>query len=164
FLSGAEPVPARPDARDVARRADAALVRHLSDKSPLPSQTDDEAFLRRLYLDLSGKLPGAEEVRSFAVSTDSNKRARQIDRLLESDAYAVNWGRYWRDVLTYHTPASGNYLRWDLFDTWMIDQLRQNRTWGEIVTSLVTAVGINDETAPVNFLTSHFGNPVESAA
>jgi hypothetical protein len=46
----------------------------------------------------------------------------------------------------------------------MIDQIRKNRTWGEIVTSLVTATGINDETAPVNFLTSHFGNPVEIAA
>src|SRR5438128_9028992 len=46
----------------------------------------------------------------------------------------------------------------------MIDQVRKNRTWGEIVTSLVTATGINDETAPVNFLTSHFGNPIEIAA
>src|SRR6185369_11631862 len=71
---------------------------------------------------------------------------------------------YWRDVLTYHTPASGNYLRWQLFDQWMIDQIRSNRGWGEVVTSLVTSTGINDENGPVNFLTSHFGNPVEIAA
>jgi hypothetical protein len=67
-------------------------------------------------------------------------------------------------VLTYHTPASGNYLRWDLFDRWMIEQMREKRSWSEIVTSLLTATGINDETAPVNFLTAHFGNPIEIAA
>src|SRR5262249_60525576 len=84
--------------------------------------------------------------------------------LLKPEASPATWGRYWPAGLTYHTPASGNYLRWQLFDDWMIDQIRKNRTWGQIVTSLVTASGINDESAPVNFLTSHFGNPVEIAA
>ena len=34
-----------------------------------------------------------------------------IDELLASEAYAINWGRYWRDTVTYHTPASGNNRR-----------------------------------------------------
>jgi hypothetical protein len=97
-------------------------------------------------------------------STDPDRRAREIDRLLDSEAHAVNWGRYWRDVLTYHTPASGNYLRWDLFNSWIVEQVRRNRPWNDLVTAMVTATGINDECAPVNFLTSHFGNQVEIAA
>jgi hypothetical protein len=84
--------------------------------------------------------------------------------LLKSDDYAINWGRYWRDVLTYHTPASGNYLRWEFFDRWLVDQVRKNRPWSGIVTSMITAEGPNDECAPVNFLTAHFGNNVEVAA
>jgi len=84
--------------------------------------------------------------------------------LLTSEPYAVNWGRYWRDVLTYHTPASGNYLRWQLFDSWMIEQVKKNRPWHEIVTALVTAEGVDDECAPVNYLTALYGNPVEIAA
>src|SRR5207248_2613344 len=71
---------------------------------------------------------------------------------------------YWRDAVTYHTPASGNYLRWKLFDDWWTDQLRRNRPWNEVVTSLVTASGVNDETAPVNYLTALYGNPSEIAA
>src|SRR5207244_10316988 len=132
--------------------------------SPLPARADDATFLRRVSIDLAGVLPSREELRAFVADPDPDKRAKRVESLLRSDAYAVNWGRYWRDVLTYHTPARGNYLRWQLFDEWMIDQVRKNRTWGEIVTRLVTASGINDETAPVNFLTSHFGNPVEIAA
>src|SRR5262249_54908814 len=120
--------------------------------------------LRRLSIDLMGKLPDPEDVRRFAADTDPAKRTKAIDRLLLSDAYAVNWGRYWRDALTYHTPASGNYLRWQLFDKWMTDQFRQNRPWGEVVTTLVTAVGVNDECAPVNYMTALYGNPIEIAA
>jgi hypothetical protein len=143
---------------------DAALLQthHGADSLPLPA--DDEAFLRRASLDLTGKLPTPGETQAFVADRDLKKRSRQIDRLLASGAYAVNWGRYWRDVITYHTPASGNYLRWQLFDAWLVDQFRCNRPWNEIVAALITATGINDETAPVNYLTCHFGNPVEIAA
>src|SRR4029077_4661193 len=68
------------------------------------------------------------------------------------------------DVVTYHTQASGNYLRWQLFDAWMVEQVRRNRPWGEVVAAMVAPVGINDEFAPVNSLTAQFGNPVEIAA
>jgi hypothetical protein len=150
----------KPDERDVARRVDEALGR-AADKAP---PADDEAFLRRISLDLTGKAPAPDEIKSFVADPAPDKRARLIDRLLSGEAYAVNWGRYWRDVLTYHTPASGNYLRWQLFDAWMVDQFRRNRPWSQIVTALVTAEGINDECAPVNYLTAQFGNPVEVAA
>ena len=109
-------------------------------------------------------MPSPKEIEAFVANPDPDKRAKQIDCLLQSEAYAVNWARYWRDTLTYHTPASGNYLRWKLFDEWMVDQFRRNRPWGEIVAALVTATGINDECAPVNYLTALYGNPVEIAA
>jgi hypothetical protein len=156
--------PAAPAERDVAQRIDRALLRAHENDAPLLALADDEAFLRRVYLDLTGKLPGPKQLEDFVADPDPAKRAKQIDRLLASDAYAVNWARYWRDTLTYHTPASGNYLRWKLFDDWMVEQFRRNRPWGEIVTALVTATGINDECAPVNYLTALYGNPVELAA
>ncbi len=154
----------RPDERDVARRVDDALRRAIGQALPTPPRADDETFLRRISLDLTGKAPTLGEINCFLADSRPDKRARLIDRLLSGEAYAVNWGRYWRDVLTYHTPASGNYLRWALFDAWMTDQLRKNRPWDEIVTALLTAEGVNDECAPVNFLTALYGNPVEIAA
>jgi hypothetical protein len=154
--------PSRPSERDVAARVDAALQRAVGD-TPLPA-VDDEAFLRRVSLDLTGKLPSPDDLHRFTADSDPCKRARVIDDLLAGEGHAVNWGRYWRDVLTYHTPASGNYLRWESFDRWLVEQVRRNRPWGETVTALVTATGVNDECPPVNYLTAHYGNPVELAA
>jgi hypothetical protein len=113
--------------RDTAKQIDAALVKAIVQATPLPSLADDATFLRRISLDLTGKLPTPKEVEEFLAERRPDKRARKIDQLLGSEAYAVNWGRYWRDALTYHTPASGNYLRWELFNNWLVDQVRKNR-------------------------------------
>src|SRR5947208_12763404 len=149
---------------EMAKQIDAGLVKAIGQATPLPSLADDATFLRRVSLDLTGKLPSPKEVEEFLADRRPDKRARKIDQLLSSEAYAVNWGRYWRDALTYHTPASGNYLRWKLFDEWWTDRLRRNEPWDRVVTSLVTASGINDESAPVNYLTALYGNPSEIAA
>jgi hypothetical protein len=147
-----------PSPKVTAARVDAAFQR------PLPAPVDDETFLRRVYLDLTGKVPSLDEIHRWSAETTADKRLQLIERLLHNEAYAVNWGRYWRDVVTYHTPSSSNYLRWKLFDAWWTDQLRRNRPWDQVVTALLTASGINDETAPVNYLTALYGNPVEIAA
>src|SRR5205823_1951105 len=105
-LSAAE----RPSAAETAARVDAALTRGLAPDARLPAAVDDETFLRRVSLDLTGKLPSPDALRRFTADRPAarvpaaDKRAKVIDELLNGDPYAVNWGRYWRDALTYHTP------------------------------------------------------------
>jgi hypothetical protein len=153
----------KPDPAAVARRID-DLMKRTGEVKVAPPVADDATLFRRLNLDLTGKLPNLKEAQDFLADRDPGKRDKVVERLLKSEGHAVNWGRYWRDVLTYHTPASANYIRWPLFNNWMVDQVRRNRPWSDVVTDLVTATGTNDETGPVNFLTAHFGNPVEIAA
>src|SRR5262249_20874247 len=116
LLLQAEPRPAKP--AEIAAKVDAALMEGLSTSAPLPAAVNDETFLRRITIDLTGKLPAPDVIHRFVADTAVDKRAKVIQELLQSEAYAVNWGRYWRDTLTYHTPASSNYLRWKLFDDW----------------------------------------------
>ncbi len=159
-LSAAEPTPAGA----IAAKVDAELARDVGPNAPLPAAVDDATFLRRVSLDLTGKLPDPDALHKFVSDKSPDKRAKVIDQLLASDAYAVNWARYWRDAVTYHTPASANYLRWKLFDDWWVAQIKRNRPWNDLVAALITASGVNDEIAPVNYLTALYGNPVEIAA
>ncbi|MEZ6066939.1 MAG: DUF1549 domain-containing protein [Planctomycetaceae bacterium] len=51
----------------------------------------DEEFLRRVSLDITGTLPTVEQVRAFLADTSADKRARKIDELLNTEAYASWW-------------------------------------------------------------------------
>src|SRR5262249_53132050 len=67
--------------------------------SPPSPDAGDAAFLRRAYLDATGMLPPADVAESFLADTDPAKRAKLVDRLLESPEYVDYWAYKWSDLL-----------------------------------------------------------------
>jgi hypothetical protein len=114
-----------------------------NDKLTPAPPTSDEQFIRRVTLDLTGKLPLPADVEEFAADKDPTKRHKLIDRLLASDEYAHHWARYWRDVLLARATServkrTGLALR---FEEWMMGELKANRSWGDIVHDIIQASG-----------------------
>ena len=61
-----------------------------------PSETcSDSAFIRRVSIDIGGRLPTPDEIRAFTNDNDPNKRDKLIDRLLDSSDYADNFATKW---------------------------------------------------------------------
>src|SRR6516162_7766351 len=79
FLAAAEPRQARPSAAETAAKVDAALLRGLASGVRLPGLADDATFLRRVSLDLTGKLPEPAALEGFVADTKSDKRANVVD-------------------------------------------------------------------------------------
>jgi hypothetical protein len=103
--------------------------------------TTDEQFVRRVTLDLTGQLPVPADVTEFVADRDPNKRAKLIDRLLDSDEYARHWSRYWGDVIGARIADPRGRLLSRAFDLWMADQLKNNRGWDAVVRAMLTAGG-----------------------
>jgi hypothetical protein len=59
----------------------------------------DEAFLRRVYLDVIGALPAPDEAQAFLDSREADKRSKLIDTLLQRDEFAAFWALKWADVM-----------------------------------------------------------------
>src|SRR5258708_6803675 len=59
----------------------------------------DEVFVRRVYLDVIGRIPTYREAAEFLGSNDAQKRTKLIDNLLASEGYAQNFFPYWADIL-----------------------------------------------------------------
>ena len=57
-------------------------------------KSNDAEFLRRIHLDLTGKIPTLEEIEAFEKS-GRDKRQEKINQLLENDLYYDHWGRIW---------------------------------------------------------------------
>ena len=163
FLSAAEPAP--PKISETAKAVDQALEAVLkASGTPLAPTVSDEDFLRRVSFDLAGTLPSPREVTLFGLDPDRQKRERLIARLLESDDYATNWMRYWRDVVFSRATNMRAQLGRSAFETWMTEQFRENTSWDQVATALITATGDVRENGATALIFAQEGDESEIAS
>lgn len=126
-----------------ARQIDGLLAKQLkangfsSFNEPLP----DDLFVRRVYLDIAGRIPTREEFLKFAESGREDKRQALIDDLLLSPGYASNLFNYFADMYRLHASDFNNGIRMDPYMQWWRDQLKSNRPYDEMVVDMITAEG-----------------------
>ncbi len=114
----------------------------------------DDEFLRRATLDVLGRLPSLEETRAFLADTSPDKRAKLADRLVSPAhrfEYADFWATKWGDLLRPDTRRVGVKPVY-LLDQWIREKFRDNTTWDDFVTELLTATGSSHEYGPVAVL------------
>jgi len=113
----------------------------------------DEVFVRRVHLDVVGRLPEPREVRRFLQSRVPDKRAALIDDLLGRTAFADYWSLKWCDVLRVKAEFPINL--WpnavQAYHRWIYDALRLNLPYDQFARELLTASGSNFRVPQVNF-------------
>jgi len=100
---------------------------------------DDETFIRRASLDLTGTLPAPEKIKSFLADQNPDKRADYIDELLETEAYARKWARYWTSVIFYESEANKRRVNPQALEDWLATQLHKGAPWDYITVMLISA-------------------------
>ncbi len=111
---------------------------------PSPQCTDAE-FLRRVSLDLTGTLPSPTEIDAFLADKSIGKRARKIDQLLETPAYAAWWTTKLCDLTGDNVQQQGTQFfqrqqarQWY---EWIYARVFKNMPYDQIVAGLVLATG-----------------------
>ncbi|WP_020471939.1 DUF1549 and DUF1553 domain-containing protein [Zavarzinella formosa] len=118
-------------------------------RNPLPVCAD-EVFLRRVFLDLTGTLPSADEARAFLDSTDPKKRAVLIDSLLDREEYAQFWAMKWADVLR-GNPSSISDRGVHSFHRYLVRTVAADRPMTEFARDLLTGQGNTLNNPAANF-------------
>jgi hypothetical protein len=127
------------------------VVNKLKKLNIAPSELcDDPTFLRRVYLDVIGTLPSAEEARRFLKDTRANKRELLVDELLERPEYADYWALKWADLLRVDRQALGHKKAY-AFYRWIRESLAKNKPFDHFAQELLTAEGPLEEVGPANF-------------
>jgi hypothetical protein len=117
---------------------------------PVSPRADDAAFLRRVCLDLTGRLPEPAEIREFLADSSSDKRARLVDRLLSSDAFADYWTLRLARLLQFHSlPNEKEGVR--AYAGWLRKEIAAGTPFNEIGRQLLTATGDSHVVGPANF-------------
>ncbi len=124
------------------KRIDAAVDAGLEkQKLKYNENLNDHMYLRRIYLDLAGRIPNYDEAREFLNSRDRNKRQELVIKLLRSWDYASHNYNYLAELLRIQTTFPGTVLRNDAFIHWLKEQIHTNTPWNELVREMVTAEG-----------------------
>jgi hypothetical protein len=107
--------------------------------TPNPPASDD-VLVRRLYLDIAGRIPTAEETQTFLSSNDPQKRPKLIDSLLASDGYTSHMFNYWADILRLTDNVKGKVTA-QAYEEWLKQQLKANTPYDQFVKALITTEG-----------------------
>ena len=131
---------------------------------PMATRTTDVEFIRRVTLDLTGKLPTPEQVKNFVQTRSGDKRPKLIEYLLNSPEFAANLAHYWRDVIKFRaTNQNGGRIGYEEFEDWIAGQIEKNRPWDEIAREIIVAHGRNDENGAVTLSLAHESQAPEMA-
>jgi len=116
--------------------------------------TNDAEFLRRITLDLTGRIPSTDEVTAFLAGRDPQKRTHAIDRLLDSPEWVDRWTFWFGDLLK-NNVRSTQVVRYNegrnAFNQFIRESLTENKPYNQFVAELITASGDSFETGAVNF-------------
>jgi hypothetical protein len=149
-------VPHGPPLRDIPgfnplNHIDELVMRKWQKLGLTPSPVaDDATFIRRITLDLCGRLPSVEETRAFLADTDPNKREKLADRLLNSQDYPAYFALKWGSILR-NSNLAGAELAAVAFHNWIKDHLARNRPYDEFVRGIVAAAGEWQDAPAINW-------------
>ena len=136
-----------------ANRIDEIVFAKLKALGIQPVLCSDAVFVRRAHLDVTGRLPTAEEAKAFIQDPDRNKRVALIDRLLGQSAHADYWAMRWSDVL--RVKAEFPVKVWpnaaQAYHRWVWESIAQNKPYDRFARELLTSGGSNFRVGPVNF-------------
>jgi len=148
-----------------ARRIDALVGVDLDKHNIKPNpETTDEQFVRRLYLDITGTIPTLPQTKSFLRQSDSRKRQRLIDNLLNSYGYVSHNYNYWGGILRLQNRPDNNIIAEPYLD-YVKESLRANKPYDKWVSEMLTAEGriwddpaagyvLRDDGMPLNHLSN----------
>ena len=113
-------------------------------KGPIKSfnpMANDEQFVRRVYLDIAGRIPNYDEAHAFIKSSDKAKRSQLIDMLLDSEGYKTTLYNYFAEMLRVKNEFEADNVRGTPYIGWLKEQIAMNRPWNEMVYEMMTATG-----------------------
>lgn len=115
----------------------------------------DEEFIRRAYLDITGRIPSAADVTAFLADGSATKRDALVDKLIGSPEYVDKWTMFFGDLYR-NNARSVNVNRYsggrDGFFNYIKDAVSKNKPYNQMATEMIANNGDNFVQGEVNFI------------
>ena len=108
---------------------------------PASAICDDATYLRRVTVDIAGRLPTEAETKAFLADSDADKRNKLVDRLLASTDYADYFANKWNAILRNKRRRNEDRVATFGFHDWIRTSLHENKPYDRFVREIITASG-----------------------
>jgi len=102
---------------------------------------DDATFLRRVTIDIAGRLPSLQEAEQFLADNDTNKRSHMIDQLLDSTDHADYFANKWSSILRNKRRQDTDKWATYAFYDWIRESIYENKPYDQFAREILTATG-----------------------
>jgi hypothetical protein len=127
------------DIAALARKIDRHVVAGLKKRDVVSAPlANDHEFIRRVYLDLAGRIPRVSEVRNFVEDKRPDKRRRLVDKLLTSSNYVTHFTNTLRNLLLPNSNNQQAQFLANQVETWVRGHVQKNTPWDRMVREVLT--------------------------
>ena len=156
-LAGAFTIEAKPSKVDTLLTKENAKA-----KQPLKQaeQIDDLTFLRRVSIDIIGRIPTRAEIEQFQNWPDAERRSKATDKLLADLRFADRWTVFLSDILRIRSNATGG----NALLAYIHQALEDNRPWDQLSREMISANGTTGNAPAVGFILGENADPMALAA
>jgi hypothetical protein len=152
-------------ASELTQRVDEKLAAQWAKQGiPPVGAASDAEFMRRVYLDLTGRVPSVTEARDFLGDPSPDRREQLVDRVLAEHDHATHFAAVWRQILLPDGVDPSRYGGSVKFDEWLAERFEANVPYDQVVRELLLADGRVSESGPLLFYAAVRLNPEELAA
>ena len=125
--------------RSTSNQIDQLVAAHLQKNDIVANPViDDGTFVRRAYIAISGRIPTADEARTFLANKDTNKRRSLVDDLIHSKGHESTMFNFWADLLRLKTNEENYGLGWHV---WIRKAVEDNMPYDKFVHAMISSEG-----------------------
>jgi hypothetical protein len=166
-ISAADTPP--PTATGAAIQINNLLIAYWEKNNVTPNPpASEETFVRRVYLDIIGRIPTLQEAREYLddPAPRMEKRGALIDRLLTSEGHALHMYAFWADILRVQSNANGGQgaMTSKPYVEHIKKRIRENQPYDKFVHELLTAQGKVWHNPAIGYYMRDLGMPLENLA
>ena len=121
---------------------------------------DDSVFLRRVYVDLIGRIPTEAEVSDFATWSPSGRRQKLIDHLLKDDRFSDRWTIFFADMLRLRSQAAGGTA----LIAYVHNAVKTEMPYDELCRRLISSNGKAGRVPEAGFILGDYAEPLAMAS
>ena len=162
-VEASQPTISRAKTLEISRKIDSFVQKNLREKKLSPNPiASDEIFVRRIYLDVIGRIPTQKETVDFLSDPSSEKRQHLIDKLLDSDGFVSHQFNFMADLLRVKSRLrnipGGPYV------DFVKKSIRENKPYDEFVRELLSSEGYYAErgNGALGYYLRDFGMPEDN--